>query len=82
GLQLYQVSLAWLLSRPAVASVIIGAETLDELRANVTATNVQLETTQLDALTALANEPAAFYHRAGDGPKRPPATTDPANPSA
>ena len=29
---------------------------------------------QLDALTALATEPAAFHHRAGDGPERPPAT--------
>ena len=78
GLQPYQVSLAWLLSRPAVASVIVGAETPDELRANATAPDVQLEPAQLDALTALANEPAAFYHRAGDGPEQPSATVDPA----
>jgi 1-deoxyxylulose-5-phosphate synthase len=82
GLQPYQVSLAWLLSRRAVASVIVGAETPDELRANATATDVQLETAQLDALTALASESAAFYHRAGDGPERPPATADPADPDA
>lgn len=68
GLQPYQVSLAWLLSRPAVASVIIGAETTDELRANATATDIQLEPAQLNALTALAHEPSAFHHRAGDGP--------------
>lgn len=78
GLQLYQVSLAWLLSRPAVASVIVGAETPDELGANATAADVQLEPAQLDALTALASEPVAFYHRAGDGPARPPATAGPA----
>jgi len=82
GLQPYQVSLAWLLSRPAVASVIVGAETPDELRANATAADVQLEPAQLDALTALASEPAAFDHRAGDGPERPPATADPAHPDA
>jgi aryl-alcohol dehydrogenase-like predicted oxidoreductase len=76
GREPYQVSLAWLLSRPAVASVIVGAETLDELRANATAADTQLEPTQLDALTALASEPAAFEHRAGDGPERPPATAD------
>ena len=29
GMEMYQVSLAWLLSRPAVASVIVGAETID-----------------------------------------------------
>ena len=32
GLAPYQVSLAWLLSRPAVASAIVGAETPDELQ--------------------------------------------------
>ena len=52
-LQPYQVSLAWLLSRPAVASVIVGAETVDEITANATAANVKLEQAQLDALTAL-----------------------------
>ena len=69
GLQPYQVSLAWLLSRPAVASVIVGAETVDELRANATAADIHLDATQLDALTALAVEPGAFHHRAGDGPE-------------
>jgi aryl-alcohol dehydrogenase-like predicted oxidoreductase len=51
----YQVSLAWLLSRPAVASVIVGAETVDELRANATAADVTLDPAQLDQLTALAD---------------------------
>ena len=68
GLAPYQVSLAWLLSRPAVASAIVGAETVDELGANASAADVRLESAQLDALTALADEPAAFAHRAGDGP--------------
>jgi aryl-alcohol dehydrogenase-like predicted oxidoreductase len=77
GLAPYQVSLAWLLSRPAVASAIVGAESLDELRANATAADVELEPAQLDSLTALASEPAAFYHRAGQGPERPASTTDP-----
>ena len=77
GLQLYQVSLAWLLSRPAVASAIVGAETIDELRANATAADIELDPEQLDALTALSDEPAAFQHRAGDGPAQPGAATDP-----
>jgi aryl-alcohol dehydrogenase-like predicted oxidoreductase len=75
GLEPYQVSLAWLLSRPAVASAIVGAETLDEVHANATAADVQLEPAQLDTLTALALEPAAFHHRAGDGPEHPSAAT-------
>jgi 1-deoxyxylulose-5-phosphate synthase len=53
SLQPYQVSLAWLLSRPAVASAIVGAESVDEITANATAADVILEQTQLDALTAL-----------------------------
>ena len=53
GLQPYQVSLAWLLSRPAVASTIVGAETAEEVTANATAADVTLDQAQLDALTAL-----------------------------
>src|SRR4051794_16255176 len=76
GLAPYQVSLAWLLSRTAVASAIVGAETVDELRANATAGDVELEPAQLDALTTLAGEPPAFFHRAGAGPDRPTADDD------
>ena len=53
GLGMQQVSLAWLLSRPAVASVIVGAETADELRANAAAADVELTQKQLDAVSAL-----------------------------
>lgn len=68
GLEPYQVSLAWLLSRPAVVSVIVGAETVAEVRANATAADISLDQAQIDALTSLAIEPAAFHHAAGDGP--------------
>lgn len=53
GLGMQQVSLAWLLSRPAVASVIVGAETVDELRANASAVDLELTQEQLDAVSAL-----------------------------
>jgi len=56
GLEMYQVSLAWLLSRPAVASVIVGAETIDELRANASAADVELAPDQLDAVSALTSD--------------------------
>lgn len=52
-LEMQQVSLAWLLSRPAVASVIVGAETVEELRANAAAADVELTQVQLDAVSAL-----------------------------
>ena len=54
GLQPYQVSLAWLLSRPTVASAIIGAETVEEVTANAAAAAITLEQAQLDTLTALS----------------------------
>ena len=49
GLQPYQVSLAWLLDRPAVASVIVGAEAAAEVTANATAAAVTLDPAQMDA---------------------------------
>jgi aryl-alcohol dehydrogenase-like predicted oxidoreductase len=54
GLAPYQTSLAWLLSRPAVTSAIVGAETTGELQANASAADIELEAAQLDALTELA----------------------------
>jgi aryl-alcohol dehydrogenase-like predicted oxidoreductase len=51
-------TLLWLLSRPAVGSVIVSAETVDELRAHGSAADIRLEPSQLDALAALADEPA------------------------
>ncbi len=59
GLEPYQVSLAWLLSRPAVASAIVGAETLDEASDNASAADVVLEPAQLDALTSLTAIPTS-----------------------
>src|SRR3954447_23513359 len=58
GLEMQQVSLAWLLSRPAVASVIVGAETVDELRANASAADIELTAEQLDTVSALTADPA------------------------
>lgn len=53
GLTMPQVSLAWLLSRPAVASVIVGAETAAEVRANASAADVDLTPEQVAAVSAL-----------------------------
>ncbi|MFH8253198.1 aldo/keto reductase [Microbacterium sp. B2969] len=77
GLGMQQTALAWLLSRPAVASVIVGPENVAELRADASAADVRLSMEQLEALTALKVEPPAFHHRAGDGPRQPSsASTD------
>jgi aryl-alcohol dehydrogenase-like predicted oxidoreductase len=54
-----RVALAWLLAKPVVTSVIIGAKRLDQLRDNLAAVELTLtedELTQLDAVSALAPE--------------------------
>lgn len=56
GLQPHEISLAWLLSRPTVASAIVGAETVQEITANALAADALLEPAQLDALTKLQDE--------------------------
>ena len=59
GLGMQQVSLAWLLSRPAVASVIVGAETAEEIVANASAADVELTPEQLDTVSALTAQRTA-----------------------
>jgi aryl-alcohol dehydrogenase-like predicted oxidoreductase len=54
-----QIALAWLLAKPFVTTVIIGAKSMDQLRDNIGSTRVQLdeaEVKQLDEVSALPAE--------------------------
>ena len=54
-----RVALAWLLTRPFVTSVIIGAKTQDQLADNIAATEIKLspeEIAELDQISALPSE--------------------------
>ncbi len=54
-----QIALAWILAKPFVSTVIIGAKTMEQLRDNVAATRVQLsadETALLDGVSQLPQE--------------------------
>ena len=55
-----QVSIAWLLARPAVTSVIIGASTVEQLEDNLAAAELVLEPDDLVRLDA-ATAPAPLY---------------------
>jgi aryl-alcohol dehydrogenase-like predicted oxidoreductase len=58
-----QIALAWLLHKPAVTSVIIGAKRKDQLLDNIACTKVRLtseEVGQLDAVSALRQEYPAW----------------------
>jgi aryl-alcohol dehydrogenase-like predicted oxidoreductase len=65
GVSMAQVALAWLLDRPLVSSVILGARTLEQLQDNLGAAGVHLtpdETARLDA----ASDPGAADYPYGE----------------
>ncbi|MDI5969741.1 aldo/keto reductase [Streptomyces sp. SL13] len=61
GTSMAQVALAWLLSRPMVSSVILGARTLAQLDDNLGADGLVLSAAELDRLDAASDPGAADY---------------------
>ena len=57
-----QLALGWLLAKPAVSSVIIGASSVEQLGENLKAAELTLGEAELAALDA-ATEPPALYPR-------------------
>jgi aryl-alcohol dehydrogenase-like predicted oxidoreductase len=51
GVSAAQIALAWLISRPLVSSVIIGARTEDQLKDNLQAADVVLNSQEIDRLS-------------------------------
>lgn len=54
GRPMGQVAIAWLLTRPGVASVLLGARTTEQLTETLGATEVQLSPEEADRLTAVS----------------------------
>jgi aryl-alcohol dehydrogenase-like predicted oxidoreductase len=69
-----QIALAWLLARPAVTSVIVGARRLDQLTDNLAALDVELSAEEIATLDA-AGQPRQPYpqwlHAANSGDRVP-----------
>ena len=65
GKTLPQVALNWLLSRPSVANVIVGARNEDQLRANLGAIGWSLTPDQIDRLDAASRQypPYPYWHQ-------------------
>jgi aryl-alcohol dehydrogenase-like predicted oxidoreductase len=61
GASMAQVALAWLLDRPAVTSVILGARTVDQLQDNLGAVDVHLTEDQTARLTKASDPAPADY---------------------
>ena len=55
-----QVALAWLLTRPGIASVIIGARTDEQLADNLGAADLQLSAEELERLERVSRPPLLY----------------------
>jgi aryl-alcohol dehydrogenase-like predicted oxidoreductase len=55
-----QIALAWLLTRPAVSSIIIGAKSLEQLRDNLASTRVRLSDQELSTLEEISQLPPEY----------------------
>jgi aryl-alcohol dehydrogenase-like predicted oxidoreductase len=69
-----QVALNWLLTRPSVGSVIVGARNEEQLRQNLGAVGWTLTPEQVALLDAASVTPAAYpyWHQAGFKERNPP----------
>jgi aryl-alcohol dehydrogenase-like predicted oxidoreductase len=70
-----QVALNWLLQRPTVATVIIGARNEDQLKQNLGAVGWNLTMEQVAKLDAASEVPLAYpyWHQRGFAERNPPA---------
>lgn len=55
-----QVALAWLLTRPAVTSLVIGGRTIEQIKDNIAATNLTLTAQDLDQLNKVSILPLLY----------------------
>ena len=60
GATIPQVALAWLLKRPAVSSVIIGAKRMDQLEDNLGASGLELSGEHMERLNELTQPPQLY----------------------
>ena len=69
-----QVALNWLLRRPTVSSIIVGARNEEQLRQNLGAVGWSLTPEQVAALDAASDRPRPYpyWHQAGFAERNPP----------
>jgi aryl-alcohol dehydrogenase-like predicted oxidoreductase len=74
GKTVAQIALNWLLQRPTVASVIIGARNEEQLRQNLGAVGWQLSPAQIAQLDAASEVqlPYPYWHQRGFSERNPP----------
>ena len=67
GISMAQVALAWLVDRPAVTSVILGARTTEQLNDNLGAADLHLTAEEREQLDQASDPGAADYPYGGPG---------------
>ncbi|MGB9414977.1 MAG: aldo/keto reductase, partial [Acidobacteriaceae bacterium] len=74
GRSVPQVALNWLLQRPTISSVIIGARNEEQLKQNLAAADFKLTATQVAALDKASDRPAIYpyWHQRQFGDRNPP----------
>ncbi|HXA36889.1 MAG TPA: aldo/keto reductase [Steroidobacteraceae bacterium] len=55
-----QIALAWILSKPFVSTVIVGARSMDQLRDNIAASRVTLTAAEIKSLDEVSQLPAEY----------------------
>jgi aryl-alcohol dehydrogenase-like predicted oxidoreductase len=72
GVSAAQVSLAYLLAKPAVTSLIVGARTPEQLRDNLAAADLKLSPDEIAALDDVSGEPLRYpyWHQANTSSER------------
>jgi len=63
GVASSQIAIAWLLTRPAVASVILGVRTLEQLEDNLAAIDLELPADLIESLNTASEPPAPYPYR-------------------
>ena len=61
GVSMAQVAIAWVLARPAVSSVILGARSLEQFTDNLAAAGLQLSDEEMQLLDEASEPPAPDY---------------------
>lgn len=69
-----QIVLAWLLSRPTISSIVIGARTVEQLKDNLAAADFKLTSDQLSKLNkgSIVKPPYPYWHQRSTFSKRNP----------
>ncbi|MFT6532875.1 MAG: aryl-alcohol dehydrogenase-like predicted oxidoreductase [Limimaricola cinnabarinus] len=70
GASVPQVALAWLLKRPSVASVILGARTMEQFEDNLRAVALTLSDGEMQALNEVSAPETLYPYRIGSSGKR------------